>query len=256
MSEREADMDMTGKSVLITGASRGIGAAAARIFADAGASLVLMARSGDAIDALAEEIGPRARTFTGDVARFSDMEGAVKLAHSTFGRLDVLIGNAGVIAPIGPLAEADPDAWGQTIDINLKGVFNGMRAAMPVMQAAGGGTILTVSSGAAHNALDGWSAYCASKAGAAMLTNSAHLEGAHHGLRVMGLSPGTVATQMQRDIKASGINRISTLDWSEHIPPEWPAHALLWMCSPAADAHLGRELSLRDPDMRQQMGLK
>ena len=172
-----------------------------------------------------------------------------------FGSLDVLIGNAGVIEPVSHLAEVDPDAWGHVIDINLKGVFYGMRAAMPVMQAAGGGTIITISSGAAHNALEGWSHYCASKAGAAMLTMCADKEGRAQGLRVMGLSPGTVATQMQREIKASGMNPVAQLDWSDHIPPEWPAKALLWMCSPDADGFIGQEISLRDENIRKRVGL-
>ena len=141
------------------------------------------------------------------------------------------------------------------IDINLKGVYYGMRAAMPVMEAQGGGTILTVSSGAAHNALEGWSHYCTSKAGAAMLTMCAHKEVAPHGLRAMGLSPGTVATQMQHEIKASGVNPVSQLDWSEHIPADWPARALLWMCGGQADAYLGEEISLRDAGIRKKVGL-
>lgn len=246
-------MDMTGKSILITGASRGIGAATARIFAEAGARLVLMARSPDALADLARELG--AVAHVGDVAVFADMTAAVQLARDRHGGLDVLIGNAGVISPISPLALSDPSDWARAININLTGVYNGMRAAMPVMQAAKQGTILTVSSGAAHRPVEGWSAYCASKAGAAMLTASADLEAREHGLRIMGLSPGTVATDMQRDVKASGINPISQLDWSEHIPPDWPARALLWMCGPEADAHLGSEISLRDPAMRAAIGL-
>ena len=141
------------------------------------------------------------------------------------------------------------------IDINLKGVFHGMRAALPVMEAAGGGTILTVSSGAAHNAIEAWSHYCASKAGAAMLTMCLHKELADKGIRAMGLSPGTVATQMQREIKASGVNPVSQLDWSDHIPADWPAKALLWMCGPESDAHLGEEISLRDESIRKKVGL-
>ncbi|QIE47575.1 SDR family oxidoreductase [Pseudohalocynthiibacter aestuariivivens] len=246
---------MTGKTVLITGASRGIGAAAARIFADAGANLLLLARSADAIGELAAEIGPQARALTCDVSHYGDMQAAVQAALDAFGSVDVLIGNAGVIEPIASLSASDPEDWGRVIDINLKGVYHGMRAAMPVMQAAGGGTILTISSGAAHRALDGWSHYCTSKAGAAMLTQSAHLEGADHGLRVMGLSPGTVATQMQHEIKASGINPVSALDWSDHVPADWPARALLWMCSPSSDEFLGQEISLRDADIREKVGL-
>lgn len=247
-------MDLTGKTALITGASRGIGAAAARAFVKAGANVALVARSADAITDLAEELGPQAIAIPCDVSQFSQVDAAVTACVKAFGQLDILIGNAGVIEPIAPLSDADPDAWGKLIDINLKGVFYGMRAAMPVIRQHGG-TIITVSSGAAHNALEGWSAYCASKAGAAMLTESAHLEGADQGLRVLGLSPGTVATDMQHQIKASGINPVSQLDWSEHIPADWPAKALLWMCSSAADAHLGQEISLRDPDIRKKVGL-
>ncbi|MBE0455161.1 SDR family oxidoreductase [Roseovarius autotrophicus] len=248
-------MSMTGKCVLITGASKGIGAAAARVFAQAGANVALVARNGEAIAELAGEIGPSAIAIPCDVSRFWEMAAAVEACHTAFGQLDVLINNAGLIAPIAALSEADPEAWGHTIDVNLKGVFNGMRAALPGMIARGAGTILTVSSGAAHNALEGWSAYCASKAGAAMLTRSADLEARPAGVRAMGLSPGTVATDMQREIKASGVNAISRLDWSDHIPADWPARALLWMCSAEADDLLGQEISLRDPAMRARIGL-
>ena len=248
-------MSMTGKCVLITGASKGIGAAAARVFAAAGANVALVARNRDAIADLAGEIGPSAIAIPCDVSRYWEMEAAVEACHTAFGQLDVLINNAGVIAPISMLADADPDAWGHAIDINLKGVFNGMRTALPGMMARGSGTIITVSSGAAHNALEGWSAYCASKAGAAMLTRSADLEARGAGVRVMGLSPGTVATDMQREIKASGVNAVAALDWSEHIPADWPARALMWMCGPEAGDVAGQEISLRDPDIRRRAGL-
>ncbi|MGC0223512.1 SDR family oxidoreductase [Pseudooceanicola nitratireducens] len=247
--------DLTDKVALITGASRGIGEAAARILAEAGAKVVLVARSEDRIAELAGEIGPNALAVPCDISRYWEVEAAVNAAIGTFGRLDILIGNAGVLQPIAHLSEADPDAWGQVIDVNIKGVFNGMRAAIPVMASGGGGTIITISSGAAHSPLEGWSAYCTSKAGAAMLTRAAHLENAHKGLRIMGLSPGTVATQMQRDIKASGMNPVSELDWEDHIPPEWPARCLLWMCGSDADAFLGEEISLRDDKIRRSVGL-
>ncbi len=246
---------LSGKTALITGASRGIGEATARLFAAEGANVVLTARSADAIGAIADDIGAQARAVPCDVADYDQVAGAVQSALDAFGGLDILIGNAGVIEPVSHIATADPAGWGQAIDINLKGVFHGMRAAMPVMQKAGGGTIITISSGAAHNPLEGWSHYCASKAGAAMLTRSAHLEGADQGLRIMGLSPGTVATQMQREIKATGINPVSQLDWSDHIPPEWPARCLLWMCTPDADDWLGQEISLRDENIRAKLGL-
>lgn len=248
-------MDLTGKTVLITGASRGIGAETARAFAQAGAKVALVARSADATAKLAGELGPRAVAITCDVTRYWEVEKAVRTCVAAHGGLDILVGNAGAIEPIGPMAELDPARWGEVIDINLKGVFHGMRAALPVMLEAGGGTILTVGSGAAHRPTEAWSAYCSSKAGAYMLTRMLDLEYRAAGIRALSLSPGTVATQMQRDIKASGINEISRLDWSTHIPPDWPARALVWMCGAQADAFLGDEVSLRDADLRARIGL-
>ncbi|WP_099827871.1 SDR family oxidoreductase [Oceaniglobus indicus] len=248
--------DMTDKVALITGASRGIGAETARAFVAAGAQVVLLARSDDAIAGLARDLGEdRALALPCDVADFGAMADAVQTATDGFGKIDVLVNNAGVIEPVSHLATADPKAWARAIDINLTGVFNGMRAALPGMIERGSGTILTVSSGAAHRAIEGWSHYCASKAGAAMLTEAADLENRDHGLRIMGLSPGTVATQMQREIKASDVNPVSKLDWSDHIPPEWVAQALLWMCTGDADDWIGREVSLRDPAIRARIGL-
>jgi NAD(P)-dependent dehydrogenase (short-subunit alcohol dehydrogenase family) len=188
------------------------------------------------------------------VADFAQVQAAVQAMVTAHGALDILINNAGVIHPIAPLAQADPDEWGRQIDVNLKGVFHGMRAALPVMEQAGSGTIITVGSGAAYSALEGWSGYCSSKAGAIMLTQAAHLE-AGETVRVLSLSPGTVATDMQVAIKGSGVNPVSQLDWSAHVPADWPARALMWMCSDASDAFRGKEVSLRDQGIRDQLGL-
>ena len=248
-------MDLTKKTVLITGASRGIGAESARAFAAKGANVALLARGKDAIEALSAEIGETAIALPCDVASYKDVAAAVQTTVETFGSLDVLINNAGVIEPVSHLTAAAPDAWGQVIDINLKGVFNGMRAAIPVMKAAGGGSVLTISSGAAHGPVEGWSHYCASKAAVNMLTRCVDKEEAMHGIRAIGLSPGTVATQMQREIKASGVNPVSQLAWEDHIPPEWVAKCLVWMCSAEADGLKGDEISLRDEGIRRAVGL-
>jgi len=247
-------MDMTGKTVMITGASRGIGAETARVFASAGANVALLARSQDEIAALAGEIGEKAIAIPCNVARYGELSSAVATTVQAFGGLDVLINNAGVVDPIDHIGDTDPDAWGHLIDINLKGVFNGIHAALPALRA-GGGSVLTISSGAAHNAIEGWSAYCASKAAVNMLNRSLHLEEQANGIRAIGLSPGTVATQMQRVIKASGINPVSQLDWDVHIPADWPAKCLLWMCSAEADSYCGEEISLRDEGIRKAVGL-
>ncbi|MFT5625083.1 MAG: NAD(P)-dependent dehydrogenase (short-subunit alcohol dehydrogenase family), partial [Lentimonas sp.] len=187
------DQSLIGKTVLITGASRGIGEAAARAFADAGANVVLTARTKDAIVGIAKDIGKRALAIPCDVADARSVNNAVDQTIDHFGGLDVLIGNAGCIQPISFLAETDIDAFSQAVDVNFKGVFYGMRAVLPHMIAKGAGTIITVSSGAAHSPMQGWPTYCSSKAGAYMLTQAADLENREHGIRILGLSPGTVA---------------------------------------------------------------
>jgi NAD(P)-dependent dehydrogenase (short-subunit alcohol dehydrogenase family) len=241
--------------VIITGASRGIGAAAARVFAAGGWRVALLARTGHEIAAIAEEAGGGAMALTCDVGDWGQMQAAVAAVRARCGRIDALVNNAGRIDPIARLAEADPAEFAAGVAANLTGVFHGMRAVLPVMRAQGEGTILTVSSGAASTPYEGWGAYCAAKAGAAMLTRQAHLEEAGHGLRIMGLSPGTVATDMQVRIRASGVNDVSRLDPAVHIPPEWPARALLWMCGSAADPWLGQEIRLRDEGIRRAVGL-
>ena len=246
--------DLTDKVVVITGASRGIGAAAAVEMAKSGAKVALLARNRDAIDQIAADIGDAAIAIACDVADADQVAAAFDQIVSQFGQIDVVINNAGIIDPIARLGDADADAWGNLIDVNLKGAFYGVQAALRHMPT--GGTIITVSSGAASNPIAGWSAYCASKAGAAMLTRCLDLEYRDAGIRAFGLSPGTVATQMQKDIKASSVdNRVRQLDWSDHIPPEWPARALAWMCTPAADDLIGTEISLRDEDIRSRAGV-
>ena len=245
--------DFTGKTVFITGASRGIGAAAAREFAALGANVALAARSAADIDRIAGEIGANAIAVPCDVADRASVTAAIAKTVDRFGSLDVLINNAGSIDPIGRLRDIDADAWDKVIDVNVKGVFYGIQAALPHM--AGGGSILTIGSGAATSALEGWSHYCTSKAAVHHLNACLDKEERDNGIRALILSPGTVATEMQRSIKKSGINPVAQMDWSDHIPPEWPAKTLVWMCSPAADNYRGSVVALRDDSIRRRVGL-
>ena len=148
--------NIAGKTVVITGASRGIGAEAGRVFAQAGANVVLVARGAKEIDALAAEIGSAALAVRCDVSDYPSVQAMIDQSVAHFGGVDVLINNAGVVEPIAHLTDADPDAWGKVIDINLKGVFYGMRAAVPHMIERGGGSVLTISSGAAHGPVEAW----------------------------------------------------------------------------------------------------
>jgi NAD(P)-dependent dehydrogenase (short-subunit alcohol dehydrogenase family) len=249
---------LSGKSVIVTGASRGIGAATAEAMAAEGAAVLLLARSAEGITRLATRLrkaGAQAEAMTCDVAEYSQVQAAVARAHEAFGRIDALINNAGVIEPIGPLAAVDARAWTHAIDINLKGIFHGIRAVLPGMRSQGSGVIVNVSSGAAHNPLEGWSHYCAATAAAGMLTRCVHLENRGRGIRVFSFFPGTVATDMQRKIKASGINAVSQMDFASHAPPEHPARGIVWLCTDDAAGFAGQEVALRDPDIRARVGL-
>ena len=250
--------ELQGKAAIVTGASKGIGAATAEELARQGVAVVLAARSEGAIKDVAAKIeaaGGKASAIACDVANYDDVAAAVDLCKANYGSVDILVNNAGVIEPIARLAESDPEGWGEAIDINVKGVYHGLRAVLPLMEAQGSGVIVNVSSGAATSALEGWSHYCASKAAVLMLTKCVHKEYADKGIRVVGMSPGTVATGMQVSIKASGINPVSQLDPGVHISPDWPAKAIAWLCTEEGREFDGGDFSLKSEEGRRKVGL-
>ena len=248
-------MLLKGKTVIITGASRGIGLETAKLFYEAGARIYITARSENDLISLADSLGKNAVAHVCDVSKLKDWEDLVSRAHNETGRIDILINNAGTIDPISDIFQTNPEAWSNAIDINLKGVFYGSYSVIPIMKKQQYGCIINLGSGAAYNPLEGWSHYCASKAGVAMLTQSLKLELKDSGIKVMSLSPGSVATEMQLKIKKSGINSISKMNFSDHIPPSWPARTLLWMCSSDSEKFTHEEISLRSPDIRKRVGL-
>jgi 3-oxoacyl-[acyl-carrier protein] reductase len=249
---------LAGKVAIVTGASRGIGAAAALALGEAGASVVLAARTAAQAEANARQIdaaGGKAVAMTCDV---SDYAACQRLVHETtrhFGAPDVLVNNAGVIEPIGMVGETDPTEWARSIEINLIGAYYAIRAVLPGMIERGGGDIINVSSGAALRPQEGWSAYCAGKAGLAMLTRSIDLEHRAAGIRVFGFQPGTTDTDMQVTIRASGINMVSKIPREQLTPVAHPASAIVYLCKREADDLAGREFSLRDDDFRRRIGL-
>jgi NAD(P)-dependent dehydrogenase (short-subunit alcohol dehydrogenase family) len=171
------------------------------------------------------------------------------------GGVDVLINNAGLIDPIARIDESDPAAWSKIVDVNLKAPYYLTRLVLPSMLKKGDGTIINISSGAATSALEGWSHYCATKAGLLSLTRCTDKEYRANGIRVIGLSPGTVATDMQVKIKASGINPVSQMDPDAHIPPEWVAKAIAFLCGAGGDDYLGTDFSMKTSEGRQALGL-
>ena len=250
--------DFAGKTALIMGASRGIGRATAEVLAGYGAHVVLCARSADAVRDAAEAIsgtGGSAEGHACDVTDYAAVKALITEIISRHGSLDLLVNNAGVIEPLAHLADSDPDQWSLAVDVNIKGVYHAMRAALPHMIDAKSGTIVNISSGAANSALVGWSHYCATKAAAKKLTEVGHKEVSDHGVRIVGLSPGTVATDMMRKIRDSKINVVSNLDWSKHIPPEWAGEGVAYLFGPGGDAHLGADFSIKTPEGRAAVGL-
>ena len=248
-------MTLSGKIVIVTGASRGIGAKSAKEFAKEGATVVLVAQDEKSLTQVANEIGSQARVHALNIAKFEQVEKMISDTLNEFGKIDIVINNAGKISPIKRVTDIQIDDWDQVIDVNLKGVFYGFKLALPSMLENGGGTFVTLSSGAAHNPLEAWSHYCASKAAVNMLVRCVDLEYRQSGIRSIGLSPGTVATNMQREINKSKINQVSKLKWAAHIDPIWPAKALIWLSTYSGNEYLGKEVSLKDEIIKQRIGM-
>ena len=194
MSDTGGGRRLSGKRVLITGASSGVGMAAARHFVADGATVALLARRGDRLELLAEELGPAAHVFTVDVADPDAVATAVDAADSALGGLDVVINAAGVADAVS-LAELDAAAWRRVIDINLSGTFYVARQSALRMRAAGGGVIINIGSDLAHMGVPNFVHYCAAKAGVVGMTKGMAAELAPT-VRVNAVCPGPIDTPM------------------------------------------------------------
>lgn len=253
------DIQLDGAVALVTGGNRGIGAAIARRLAEAGAHVMVSARRLENAQALATEISDAGGAAEGalcDVTRYDQVTAAVETCIARHGRIDIVVNNAGMIEPIARLADSDPAAWREAVNVNLIGTYHVVRATLPLMLAQGGGTMIALNSGAATAPMEGWSHYCASKAAVKMLTRQVHKEYGERGLRSLGLSPGPVAGEMQATIRASGINSVSRLSDADYIPATWAAEAVAWLCTPAADLFLGEDFSIKTEEGRKLLGLQ
>ncbi len=249
---------LQGQVAIITGAGRGIGAATASLFAQAGASVVLTARSEDQLAAVASRIqqkGGTAIPVPADISDFDQVEEVVEAALTQFDRVDILVNNAGIIWPIDETVDADPDEWAYNIHVNLVGPFYFARSVLPLMMDQGYGRIVNVTSGAAERAVSGWSAYCSAKAGLEMFTRVAALELDGTGVTSNALRPGIVDTDMQADIRSVDTTE-SRLDFTAFHKmyetrqgmrsPEEIARQLYWIVGPWGRSHNGVIFSARD----------
>lgn len=194
---------LDGKAAIITGASAGIGRAAAGLFAEHGASLVLVARRADRLEEVAAKIeqdGGQVRVVVGDVTQENTHRDAVAMAVDTFGRLDVAFNNAGLVGEMGPLADTSMETWTQVIDANLTAAFLGARSQIPAMLAGGGGALVFTGSFVGNSVgLPGMGPYAAAKAGLMGLVRAITADYAAHGIRANALLPGGTATEMAGD---------------------------------------------------------
>ncbi|HLY57658.1 MAG TPA: glucose 1-dehydrogenase [Stellaceae bacterium] len=229
---------LEGKTALVFGASRGIGAAVARLFVAEGALVVLASRDLAALEALAAELQPAAVAVQTDMAVPDQVRRAVTATLERFGRLDIAVNNAGVSPRRTDFAELSEEAFDAAIDVNLRGVFIAMKAEIAAMRATGGGSIVNTGSIASLVGLPQMAAYVASKHALAGLTKSAALDCAKHGIRVNMVAPGTVMTDMLRAGAAAtpeGKARLEAATPMGRIAsPDEAASAILWLASPAA----------------------
>lgn len=240
---------------LITGAGKGLGKAIAEEIVGTGGHVVLVVRSQASAAALAQEFGAKAVIVTKDVTAPDAAETAIAAGVARWGKVDGLVNNAGVVDPIARIADSDPAQWEAAIAINLLAPYRFSRAFLVQGNRSAKRRIVNISSGAAHQPLEGWNAYCASKAGLAMLTRATALEYAQEDVLAFGLLPGVFDTGMQATIRASGVNEVSRLPRSVLRPPAEPARATAYLLSGAADDLAGGEVNIRDAGFRGRAGL-
>ncbi len=192
---------LEGKIALVTGASRGIGAAVARAYAAEGAQLILAARTIGGLeetdDAIRAAGGKPATLVPLDLARHEQIDALGAALHEKFGRLDILVGNAAILGNLSPVAHAEPGMWQSVIDVNLTANYRLLCSMDPLLRLSEAGRALFVTSGAAKAAFAYWGAYATSKAGLEMLVRTYAAENAKSAIRANLIDPGIVATKMR-----------------------------------------------------------
>ncbi len=268
-------MDLTGRSAIITGANQGLGRAIATHFVQAGANVLLVARGEELLRevqaelaALATQPSQQVHYVRGDVASAESCMAVVNHAQNVLPNVTVLVNNAGVYGPMGPIETVDWDAWIEAIQINLFGTVQMCRAAIPIMRARGYGKIINLSGGGATAPLPRISAYAASKAAIVRLTETfaEELRDAH--IDVNAIAPGALNTRLLDEVLAAGPEKVGQDFYDRAIkqhdqggaPLEKGAALVTFLASAASDGITGRLLSaLWDdwanlPEKRDQLG--
>lgn len=259
----EARLD--GKTAVVTGGGRGIGRATAIVLANAGAAVVVSARTEAEIEETARTIRARAgqaRAIPGDVSDWAAMQRLAERTTQEVGPADIVVANAGILEPVGDSWEVDPLEWARNLQINLIGAFYTARAFLPGMVQREAGALIFISSGAATHPVPGWSAYCAAKAGLNHLVRNLAAEIDERGLpvRVCAAYPGVVDTRMQAEIRTMDAERFSGVEKYRSYerrgvlrPPREPATLIWWLATPMAARYHGQAVNIDDAGVRRRL---
>ncbi len=211
-------MNVEGKVALVTGGGSGIGEAAARLFAQRGAKVMVLGRTEDELKAVVEDIGANgsAAYVVADISKPDEMEKAVQQTVDQFGRLDVVFANAGINGVWAPLEDLTPEDWQKTIDINLNGTFYTVKYAVPHLKKRGGSVIITSSVNGTRNFSNtGATAYSCTKAAQVAFAKMTALELAKHRIRVNVICPGAIESEIDENTEQRNVER-------EKEPVEFP----------------------------------
>lgn len=226
---------LSGKVVLVTGGSSGIGRAMARAVAAEGAKVALVGRSADRLQAVADGLGGEALPIAADLTKPDEVARVVAETVARFGRIDILLPNAGLYIP-GDVAEGDPDAWDELLTINVNSVFRLVRAVLPGMIAQGGGHVLITSSIAGHTAIHWEPIYSASKHAIQSFVHGLRRQVAKHNIRVGEVAPGVVLNELWGYTDQAAID--AKVESREGLRSEDVADAVLFMLTRPANVNI------------------
>jgi NAD(P)-dependent dehydrogenase (short-subunit alcohol dehydrogenase family) len=247
-------VDLSGQVALVTGGGRGLGRKFAQAMADAGASVMLVARSSDQLDdtvRLIAETGGQAMAYPGDVTDGLFVENIVNEVEKRLGHIDILVNNAGIAPPVGPLWETDPEVWWRNIEVNLWGPLLFSRYTLPNMISRRSGRIINIASVAGLSGIPNFSAYVTCKTTLIRFSETLSLEAREHGVSVFAISPGTVRTSMSEG--GMSPEGLKWLPWmakifedGRDVPPDLTVNLLLQLASGRADALSGCYIHITD----------